>query len=147
MSLSMSAAIGGALTMRMTIMIGLMTTSICSPSFVVNAQAPDFEVSGDRESPKSYSGGCFPDIDPKTGYPYPVCPSSIRPTQVISKSDEKVVIDASADAYKRIVDSQKKSGELTQDEWLIARQRVKEARQHARGEVEKTLDRSSGINK
>lgn len=103
------------------------------------AQSADVAAQSRANSGK-YGGGCYPDIDPKTGFPYPVCPQSVRNTALLQKGDDKEIIDRSADAYKRMADTQKDSGTLSERDWEQVLARVQDARLHARGEVEATLE-------
>ncbi len=103
----------------------------------MNAQLPS------EASSQAYRKGCYPELN-EYGIPYPVCPKSIRDTKIISRIDERVVIDATTDTYHRLNDKLRDEGQLNEREWDEVTERVRDGRLHAEGEVQATLDIDDG---
>ncbi len=110
-----------------------ISSILLSPSYA-SAQAemvPDDE-SASSSKPKDK---CYPATD-STGVPYPVCPSVIKRTAILSTVDERVAIDATTDTYARLKDKQHDNDEIEEPEWEEAKERIRLGRAHASGEFE-----------
>jgi hypothetical protein len=112
-------AISDAKSTAFLVAIALMHTPVFAQDAIADAE---------NRSPR----GCHPDIDPRTGATYPVCPRWRTNADATVRGDESAVIDITTDAYKRIAEQQHREGILGDEDFAHVMDRVRQGRIDAR---------------